>query len=77
MCHSIWGKRLVLQKWAPLLGGGDEKHLDMGEIFVARRPLVPLLTIIREHACVKNDLVGVFNYMFAKVRSGSGTGVRD
>ena len=57
--------------------GGSEKHFKIGERFVARRPIVPLSTIIHEHARVKNDLVSVINHLFSGLRHGVGVGLRN
>ena len=57
--------------------GSIEKHLETGECFVVRCPLVPHPTINREHAHVKNELVCVFNNLFAVVRRRSGVGVHN
>ena len=40
------------------------------------RPLIPLPTISREYAHVKNELVGIICHLLAGVQSRSGVGVR-
>ena len=57
--------------------GGHEKHLDMGERFVVRRPLVQLPTIFRENTRVEDELVGVVHNFLVGIWSGSGVGVRN
>ena len=77
LCHSVGGTHLVLNQVGPLPVGSGKKHFDMGEHFDARRPLVPLPTIIREHFCVKQELAGVIDPLLALVRHVPGIGVRD
>ena len=55
--------------------GGGGKHIEMGERFFSRRPLVPLPTIIRENACVEHKLVGVVHDLLGQVGCGSCAGV--
>ena len=63
--RSVGGARLILNQEAPLPVGGGKKHFKMGENFVSQRPLVPIPTIMREHSCFKQDMVGVFDHLLA------------
>ena len=49
----------------------------MWEPLVAYCPLIPPPRIRREHACVKNELVGVINHLLAGVWRGTGVCVHD
>ena len=77
MCVAVGGTRLVLNLEAPLPVGGREKHLEMGERFVIRRPLVPFPTICRKNARVEDELVGVVHDLLVGIGSGAGVDIRD
>ena len=77
VCGAVGVTCLVLNLEAPLPMGGHKKHLDMGEIFVVRRPLVPFPTICHENARVEDELVGVVHDLLVVIGSGAGVGVRD
>ena len=62
---------------ASLPVGSREKHLEMGERFFVRRPLVLFLTICRENARVEDNLVGVVHDLLVGIFSGAGIGVSD
>ena len=77
VCGAVWGTRIVLNREAPLPVGGEKKHFEMGERFVSRRPLVPLLTISRKNSCVENELVHIVYNLLGRVGRGAGVIVHD
>ena len=55
--------------------GGGEKHSEMGEYFVSRRPLVLFPEISRKNACVEHKLVVVVHNFLGQLGCGSGVGI--
>ena len=71
------GTCLVLNQEVPLLVGGREKHLEMGECFIVCHPLVPLPTICRKNSCVEDDLVCMVHNLLVGIGSGADVSVHD
>ena len=72
---SIGVSCIVLKREALLPMGCGKKHLQMGEGFVARRPLFPLLIIHRKNTNVENDMLGVVDDLLGGVGHGAGVSV--
>ena len=67
MRGAIGSAGLVLQREAPLPVRGCKKTLEVCWRLVVGRPLILLLTIRRENACVKHELVCIVRDLLAGV----------
>ena len=75
MCGAVGGTRIVFNQDVTLPVGGSKKHFDMGERFVSRLPIVPLLTISRKNIGVEHKLVGIVHDLLGQVWCGAGVGI--
>ena len=67
MFRAVGGTSIIFDRETTLPVVSGEKYFEVEGDFVARRPLVPLPTIIHKYACFGQDLVGVFYHLLVRV----------